>query len=85
MSYRGETTLKHPRLENSVEVGVNALHNEPHQVAMFGGVATLTFYTGHASIQCYATKEALTEYAEILLAAAEALAQAEREQMAVAA
>jgi hypothetical protein len=85
MAYRGETTLKHPKLDKFVDVRVTAGQNEPHQVAMFGGVATLTFCTGHASIQCYATKEALTEYAEMLLAAAEALAQAEREQIAGAA
>lgn len=81
MAYQAETRLKHPAFDRYVDVSVSALRNEPHQVATFGKVATLALYTGHASIQCYATKEALTDFAEILLAAAEALAQAERGQM----
>lgn len=83
MPYRGETTLKHPDFDNRVDVDVHAAHWEPRHIAGFGRVATVVIRTGHASIQCYATKPQLTELAEILLAAAEALAQAERGQSAV--
>lgn len=85
MAYIGETTLKNPLLDGSVDVRVSARNNAPHHEKVFGTVATVVLSAGYASIQCYATRPQLTELAEILLAAGEALAQAEREQIAAAA